>query len=415
MKLRKCLKHAFEMVVHSKLRSWLTILGIVIGVASVIAIMSIGSGMQQSINSQLGGLGGDILTLSAGSSRGSRMFGPPDGGGSGGSGGSGASATTKEVVLSRSDVQALKSIPDLSLIETEIRGTVSVSYLGKSGKVSLTGVDQEVWSKITTSKIKEGRMLDAADQNVIVIGGGLANSYFGKPVGINQMITIEGNVFRVVGILDDQSNSIYMPLAMSYQLIADKTAGVYDSITIKIKNEEDLDLVMNKTTDKLMMSRHVTTKTKDFSLISSKQMQATRSAMMSSMNSFLVAIAAVSLIVGAVGIANTMFTSVLEKTKEIGIMKAIGARNRDIMLIFVLNAILIGLVGGLLGVIFGTILSASLPALMGETGMLRGGTFVALNSVMLALSVSIIIGLLAGIIPAYQGSKLKPVDALRFE
>lgn len=410
MKLRKCLKHAFEMVVHSKLRSWLTILGIVIGVASVIAIMSIGSGLQESINSQLGSLGGDLLTLSAGFSRGSRDFGPPDGGGGGG-----ATASTKVPELTRADVQTLKSIPDIALIETEIRGNVKVSYLGKTGTVSLTGVDPAVWSKITTLKIGQGRMLDSADQNVLVIGGRLATTFFGKPVGINQMITIEGNVFRVVGILDDQSNSIYMPIAMSYQLLTDKTNGVYDTIIIKIKDENNLDAVMNKTNDRLMMIRHVTAKTKDFSLTSNKQLQASRSAMMASLNAFLLAIAAVSLIVGAVGIANTMFTSVLEKTKEIGIMKAIGARNKDILLIFLMNAMLIGLVGGILGIIFGTILSASLPALMGQTVILRGGTFVSLNSIILAISVSVIIGVLAGVIPAYQGSKLKPVDALRYE
>jgi len=411
MKLRKCLKHAFGMVVHSKLRSWLTILGIVIGVASVIAIMSIGSGMQQTIGNQLGNLGGDLLTLSAGASRGTRMFGGPSEGGGGG----GAAATDEEPTLTRTDVQALKSIPDLLLIETEIRGNVKVSYLGKTGTVSLTGVDPAVWSKITTLKIAQGRMLDSADQNVIVIGGRLAGTYFGKPVGINQMITIEGNVFRVVGILDDQSTSIYMPLPMAYQMLTDKENGVYDSIIVKIRDENDLDAVINKTEEKLRMIRHVTAKTQDFSLTSNKQMQATRSQMMSSMNSFLIAIAAVSLIVGAVGVANTMFTSVLEKTKEIGIMKAIGARNKDIMRIFLLNAALIGFVGGIIGTVFGVILSASLPALMGETGMLRGGTFVSVNAIILAISVSIIIGVLAGIIPAYQASKLKPVDALRYE
>ncbi|MBN1156853.1 ABC transporter permease [Candidatus Woesearchaeota archaeon] len=412
MKFHKCLKHAFDMVLHSRLRSWLTILGIVIGVASVIAIMSIGSGMRERMSEQLGGLGGDILTLGAGFSRGNSMFGPP---GERGSRGGGATATDEEPVLDRGDVQALKSIPDIDLILTTIRGTVEVTYLGKSGDVSLTGVDQKVWARITTETVSEGRLLDSADQNVVVIGGRLASSYFGKPVGINQMIAIEGNVFRVVGILDEESNTIYVPIQMAYQVLEDKTTDVYDSITIKIKNEDELDAVMSKIENKLMLVRHVTTKTKDFSLTSSKKMQETRSEMMSSMNTFLVAIAAVSLIVGAVGIANTMFTSVLEKTKEIGIMKAIGARNRDIMNIFLLNAALIGLVGGILGVIFGGILSGVLPALMGESGMLRGGTFVSLDSIMFALSVSIGIGILSGIIPAYQASKLKPVDALRYE
>lgn len=412
MKLRKCFKHAFNMVVHSRLRSWLTILGIVIGVAAVIAIMSIGGSMRETITAQLGGLGGDILTLNAGFSRGNRMFGP--GGGEGGFGG-GATATDEEPVLDRTDVQALKSIPDIEIIDTNIRGSVEVSYFGKSGTVSLTGVDQKVWARITTLEIAEGRMLDSADQNVVVIGGRLAESYFDKPLGINQMITIEGNVFRVVGVLDDSSTSIYMPIQMAYQVLDDKENGVYDSIVIKIKNEEQLDEVMTKIENKLMLVRHVTEKTKDFSLTSSKQMQETRSAMMSSMNAFLVAIAAVSLIVGAIGIANTMFTSVLEKTKDIGIMKAIGAKNKDILIIFLLNAALIGLVGGLLGVIFGGVLSGALPALMGEVRMLRGGTFVSLNSVLIALIVSVSVGLAAGAIPAYKGSRLKPVDALRYE
>ncbi|MFH1510750.1 MAG: ABC transporter permease, partial [Candidatus Woesearchaeota archaeon] len=369
MKFGKCLKHAFGMVLHSRLRSWLTILGIVIGVAAVVAIMSIGGGMQETITQQLGNLGGDILTLTAGQSRGNSMFRGGDFGG--------ATATKEAVVLDRTDLQALKGIPDISLTDTNIRGNVKISYLGKSGTVSLTGIDQKVWSRITTLKIKEGRFLDTADANVVIIGGRLASSYFDKPIGINQMITIEENVFRVVGILDDSSNSIYMPIQMAYQVLDDKTNGVYDSIVIKVKNEEQLDDTIAKIEQRLMMVRHVTAKTKDFSISSNKQMQESRAQMMSSINSFLIAIAAVSLIVGAVGVANTMFTSVLEKTKEIGIMKAIGARNKDIMTIFLLNAALIGLVGGVLGIIFGIILSGTLPALMGEVGMLRSGTFVS--------------------------------------
>jgi putative ABC transport system permease protein len=130
---------------------------------------------------------------------------------------------------------------------------------------------------------------------------------------------------------------------------------------------------------------------------------------------FLLAIAAVSLIVGAVGVANTMFTSVLEKTKEIGIMKAIGARNKDILLIFLFNAALIGLIGGVLGVLLGMILSGAMQSLLGGTPFARGSTLVTMSSIIWALSVSVIVGIVAGIIPAYQGSKLKPVDALRYE
>lgn len=413
MKLTKCLRHALSMVMNSRLRSWLTIIGIVIGVSAVIAIVSLGEGMRQSMSEHMNQLGGDILTLTAGYSRGMSMFGR--GGPPGGPQGGGGVATEEEIVLDRADVQALKGIPDIALIDTRIRGNVDASYLGKTGSVSLTGVDQKIWSQITTDKIKEGRLLDSADQNVVVIGSRLAESYFDQPLGLNKMITIEDSAFRIVGILDDTSNSIYMPIQMAYQTLEDKENGIYDSIVIKIKNEDDLDAVMEKIDKKLMMTRHVTQKDKDFTLSSSKKMMETRNEMMSSMNMFLIAIAAVSLIVGAVGIANTMFTSVLEKTKQIGIMKAIGAKNKDIMKIFLLNAALIGLVGGVLGIIGGILLSGLLPSLMGDMRMFRGESFVSMTSILLALGVSVLVGILAGAVPAYKASKLKPVDALRYE
>jgi putative ABC transport system permease protein len=413
MKINKCFKHAFNMVLHSKLRSWLTITGIVIGVAAVIAIVSIGAGMQQSMNAQLNALGGDIVTISPGFERGGG--GGFDRGGGGGGGSSGPQAVTKEIVLARSDLQALKGIPDIALIDTNIRGSVDIYYLGKKGKVSVTGVDQSIWSQITLSKIKTGRMLDAADQNVIVVGGRLATSYFDQPLGINKMVMINGSAFRVVGILDDQGNSVYMPIQMAYQVIPEKTNGIYDTFVVKIKDENQLDATITKIQDKLMTARHVTAKKMDFSISSRKEMQQTRADTMNSMNTFLLAIAAVSLIVGSIGIANTMFTSVLEKTKEIGIMKAIGARNGDILFIFLFNAAFIGLVGGILGIILGTILSGYMPALMGGLPLGRGTAIVTFNSIAMALSVSVTVGILAGIIPAYQASKLRPVDALRYE
>ena len=416
MKLHKCFKHALNMVLHSKLRSWLTILGIVIGVASVIAIMSLGTGLQQQVNSRLGGLGADILTITPGFSRGGSIFGGRGGpGGDFGGGGGGATATSKPVQLTRTDVQVLRGMPEIALIETEIRGSANITYLGKTGSISVTGVDQKVWSQITTSTIASGRLLDSADQNVVVIGGILSASYFDKPLGINQMVSIGGNAFRVVGVLNDQSNSVYMPIQMASTVITSKTNGVYDSIIVRVRDATQLNETMTTITSNLAMSRHVVGKTQDFSVTSSAQLQATISSTLSAMSLFLLAIAAVSLIVGAVGVANTMFTSVLEKTKEIGIMKAIGARNHDILMIFIFNAALIGLIGGLLGVILGTLLSGFIPALLGGTPFARDGSLVTLSSVIISLSVSLFVGLIAGIIPAVQASKLRPVDALRYE
>ncbi len=412
MKLSKCLKHALNMVVHSKLRSWLTILGIVIGVASVIAIVSLGEGMEKSMIEQLGDMGGDIVTITPGFSRGGdiRIGGniqsAPEG--------ADAQATDEETVLDRTDVQALRGLSDIELIDTRISGNVDVAYLGKSGYVSLTGVDRKVWSHVTTNEIREGRMLNSADQNVIVIGGGLADSFFDQPLGINKVITIEDSTFRIVGILDDESNSIVMPIQMAYQLLDDKEKDVYDSLVVKIRDEDKLDAAIEKIENKLMITRHVTETDLDFSVSSSQQMNEMRLEMMSSMSAFVTAIAGVSLLVGSVGISNTMFTSVLEKTKEIGIMKAIGARNKDILAIFLFNAGLIGLAGGIVGVILGIILSGVMPYLMSDMPLARGGTFVSVDIIVIALSVSVLVGIIAGFVPAYQGSKLRPVDALRY-
>jgi putative ABC transport system permease protein len=209
-----------------------------------------------------------------------------------------------------------------------------------------------------------------------------------------------------------------MPIQAAVPLLTDHVIGNYDSLVVKIKNQDYLDDDIAKITQALWLERHVTNKTQDFSVSNPKEFQATRAAALSSMTTFLLAIAAVSLLVGAVGIANTMFTSVLEKTHEIGVMKAIGARNKDIMLIFLFNSAIIGLIGGLIGILCGAILSGFLPSLLGGALPVgRGGlaTIVSLNSLIWAVGISVGVGITAGIVPAYQASKLRPVDALRYE
>lgn len=309
----------------------------------------------------------------------------------------------------------LKGISDIKYIDTRISGRADVSYLGEEGTISINGVDQKVWAHIQTSDVASGRLLDSADSNVVVIGGRLADGYFDDPIGINKMITIEGSAFRVVGVLDDTSTSVYMPISMAYQILEDSVRDQYDSIIVAVEDEEQIDATIEKIEKKLRMSRHVTEKEQDFTVTSNKAIIETRSEMLSSMSMFLTAIAAVSLLVGAVGIANTMFTSVLEKTKQIGIMKAIGARNRDILVMFLMNAMLIGLIGGILGVLLGMLLSGLVPTLLSGTPMGRGGSLVTMDSVVLALSVSMAVGIIAGLVPAIKASKLRPVDALRFE
>ncbi len=418
MKIYKCLKIAINMVTHSKLRSWLTIIGIVIGVASVITLVSIGNGMEAGINDELSGLGGNIITITPGYSKASGM-GIPGHGSSSGSG----SVSESDAILGRNDVQALKSIPELEYIDTNIKDSADVYYFGKSAQLTVTGVDQSVWSDVTTLEILEGRLLDPADQNVVVIGYDLSRNYFDEPIGINKILTIEEKSFKVVGILDESSGtssnglSIYMPLQSAYQVLDDKTNNEYDSITVIAKDSADIDSVVTKIEKKLDIVRHVNTiDDKDYTVTSMKQILEQISSVTGMITLFLGFVAGISLLVGAVGIANTMFTAVLEKTKEIGIMKAIGARNKDIMLIFLFNSGLVGIIGGIIGVFFGIVASYLLGGGLMSTP--RGDsieTVVSLQIVVLALFISVVVGISAGMIPAYQGSKLKPVDALRYE
>ncbi len=414
MKLHKSLKHAFGMVVHSRLRSWLTILGIVIGVASVIAIMALGNGLKTEVAAQLSGNGVELLTVSAGASRGGFFGGGFERGPGGGS--DVASTNNKEPELTRADVQTLKGVSYVESVDTQINGRADIYYLGQTGSANVEGVDPAVWAQMQEPKIASGRALGPSDTNVVLIGGRLASGYFDRPLGINKALTVEGRSFRVIGVLNDSSTSIIMPIQQAYTVITDAKPNVYDRLVVKVRDSTEISNATAAMRTALALRRHTVQKP-DFSISDPSAFLATRQQTITSLTTFLTAIAAVALLVGAIGIANTMFTSVLERTKQIGIMKAIGASRRDILVLFLLNAALIGLIGGVIGVVFGYILAQAMPALL-QFGPGRSGSSAAvvdLGTVLFALGISVGIGIVAGLVPAWNASKLKPVDALRYE
>ena len=417
MRFQKSFRLALNILLHSKLRSWLTIIGIVIGVAAIVAIVSIGEGAQLSVQERLGGLGADLVTVSPGFQRatsGFRGFG-------GGGGNQGTSTTTTSAKnLTTNDVQIIKSIEGIKYINGMIQGRVDVSYLAETASVTVQGVDTLAWSNMITTELESGRYLNPGDSGAIVIGNRVEKSTFKQPLLLNRDLSIEGKLFKIVGILKasdgGDDNRIYMSIEAARDVIENVGQKKLDSIVLKVDNPDNVDAITSEIDLRLMMSRHVTNKTKDFTVTSSKATLERIQGVTETFTIFLGAIAAVSLLVGAVGIANTMFTSVLEKTKEIGIMKAIGARNKDIMIVFLLNSALVGLVGGLLGIGLGSVISKVLPNLL--TGIGPGGsvkTVVPISLLIEAMAISISIGMIAGAIPAYRASKLKPVDALRYE
>lgn len=419
MRLKKSLKLALNILVHSKLRSWLTILGIVIGVAAIVAIVSIGEGAQASVQDRLGGLGADIITVSPGAQRAAGGF---RGGGDFG-GGSAVSTVAKN--LTSRDVQVIKSVDGVLFVDGIVSGRASLTFLAETGSVSVEGVDPFAWKNMVTTDLDSGRYLDAGDanDNVIVIGNRIAAKMFKQPLALNRVVTIytsdnPGRSFKIVGVLKAGSddNSVFMPVSAARAVLG-KEGDYFNEISIKVSDSDLAERIANETDARLTLSRHVPGKKKDFSVTSAQAMQERILAVTQTFTIFLGAIAAVSLLVGAVGIANTMFTSVLEKTKEIGIMKAIGARNFDIMFIFLLNSGLVGFVGGVLGIALGSSISFFLPSLISLNVGVAGGlkTVIPVSLLVEAIVVSVFIGMIAGVIPAYRASKLKPVDALRYE
>jgi len=402
------LKLALNMLRHSKLRSWLTIIGIVIGVGAVVGIISLGDAMQGQMQSRLSSMDLSSITISPGYSRaqseehGFRQFG---------------GGTSTDVLLTKHDIDALRGVEGLMYVTGEISGREGVSYNGENATLSITGVDPQVWKYMNSLEVKSGRLLEPADKYVAVIGSGVASELYKKDIGVNQVITVKGKSVRVVGILKEadggQDNQIYMPIDAAVNVVTDAKKEIYDSIEVKAQSLDVVDTVVKEIEKKLMISRHINKEAdRDFSVTALKSMAQTVTSMLDSMTLFLGAIAAVSLIVGAVGIANTMFTAVLEKTKEIGTMKAIGAKNKDILMIFVYNSAMVGLVGGILGVMLGAIVSAGLQSMMGN---MASGSGLSPKLIVEGLVLAVMIGVISGAVPAYRASKMKPVDALRYE
>jgi len=424
MKLNDIIKLSMNSLSNRGLRSWLTILGIVIGVAAVVSIISIGAGTQQAISSQLGGLGANIITVSSGFER---AFG----GDFGGFEGERRQASTTTQNLTNKDIQVIKSVSGVQFVNGIISNRLDVTYLGQSASVSVQGVDPLAWREITTSELESGRYLTSSDENVIVIGDRVANDMFKKLLLINTQISIEGKMFSVVGILKasgsfggggGSDNTIFMPINSARTIITSVTINQFSSIQVKVADAGLVSEVINSTEEKLLLSRHVTASTKDFTITSAQQMQTTISSVMGTLDLFLTGIAAISLLVGAIGIANTMFMSVMERTRQIGTLKALGATNFEIMKLFVFESAMIGFMGGLIGIFLGFIASGTISELgvrmIGVGGRLGSGgsvTVITPQLVLFSMGFSVIIGAISGLIPARRAASLQPIEALRYE
>ena len=415
MKLFDIFRLSLSHVKKSKMRSWLTIIGIVIGVAAVVAIISIGQGMQASVQARLGSLGADLITVTPGYSRAGGGFEGFRGGG-----GAGVNLTIR-------DVNAIKQVPGVLYVDGVVSGSSSMRMGTEQYSVSVTGVDTTVWRSFVTTPLESGRYLQPGDSNDIVVGNSLAHGTFLNALTLNQPVTVGSTTFKIVGILAPSGggfgaggtdNGVVMPVNYARQVITTNVSlNQFTSIVVKIKDPSLATQLAQDITNKLMPERHVNPRTQDFTVTAFASIQAQITSVVQTISLFLAAIAAVSLLVGAVGIANTMFMSVMERTRQIGLLKALGATDNEVMELFLMESGLFGFVGGVLGIIFGVAISVVI-SVVGLRALGPGGTMnpvISPELLIFALVFSVFVGVISGVVPARTAAKMNPVDALRFE
>ena len=403
MKLIDIVHYSFTSIRHREIRSWLTILGIVIGIASVVALISIGEGFQNQVNKQLSALGSNTIFITPSTA----AFQ--------------AGSVTTSGKLYQKDVDRLKKIPDITDIARLISGRAEVTYRDKTLAASVSGIEPGVFEKTTAIEVEEGRFLLEGDRHVAVIGSKVASDMFGarNRVSVNSYFLINGTKYRVIGILKksgggfgpgaQQDGSIYVPFDDARPLFRD-TIGPDEIGAMVLRTREGSDTADVVEAIKMEMdaSHKVKPDKRDYSVVDPKSIQAAVESVLSLITLFLGAIAGISLLVGGLAIASSMFTSVLERTHEIGVLKAVGASKADINNIFLFESGAVGAIGGLAGTAIGLSI-VYIGSFFGLPASIN--PFIAAFCVAFAF----VIGMVSGYFPARQAAELSPVEALRYE
>jgi putative ABC transport system permease protein len=411
--LKELVTIAVQNIFKRKLRSFLTLLGVVIGVAAIIGMVGAVQGISQMITGQVEKFQSDVITILPGQLKFSfTSFG-------------GAQKTAQ---LTDKDVNEIKKVPGVEIVGGVISKRMTVEFEGEQMTISVVGIGPEVLKATETLGLSDGRYLDSNDGHAAVIGYSVANDIFKNNIELKKKFTIDGEEYKVVGILNKAGGMLQTIDTMIYipqdVMKNDFSLGDnFDQIDVKISEGADSKQVANDIDTLLTKLHKVKQDEKDFTLITPEFTQQITSQITGLMQVLIGGIAGISLIVGAIGISNMMFTSVLERTREIGILKALGATNRHILTLFLMEAGIIGIVGGIIGILFGYVLGEGvlvirqvLVARAGlSTGMAMPYVLLTPQLVFGTLIFSLAVGVLAGYFPARRASKLQPVEALRYE
>jgi putative ABC transport system permease protein len=396
------LKYVLANIAQRKLRSWLTILGIIIGITAIVTLIGIAQGLDGSIRKELEQFGTNTIIVTPNIQIG--FGGPP----------------TSKGTLTLKDVDEIKRVPgmDSTAVSPFVSSRVAMSYKNSNVTAGIIGVDPKTFERASggTLKIENGRMLKPGDAHVAVLAHGAATDLFKDNVKLDAKMIIGGKEYKVIGILKSagsslggSDNSIYVPIDDAREALGDiigknEVTGIWSQVA----KDQDPKIVAARVEKRLEIKHKVKPTDKDFSVLTSESIQQQIGAITGLLTAFLGGVAAISLIVGGVGVANTMFMSVMERTREIGILKAVGARKNAIMEIFLIESGLIGLMGGLIGVALGILISLVLSALNLPSAItleLAGG----------AIFFSVAVGAISGYFPARRAAQLQAVEALRYE
>jgi len=383
-------------------RSLLTMIGIFIGIALVVSLISLGSGLQQAMNEQFEMIGANIILILPGAGIES-MLG-------------------SSVPLTEHDVEVIKKTRGVDVAGGFVTKIAKVEYKDEIKYTWVSGFPLDESKKIITDmqqmKLESGRDLKESDKYKVLAGYMVAHGdFFEKEVKIRDKILINNQEFDVVGTLEPIGNpqddsSLLIPLETAKELF---DTDEYITIMAKAKGGFDTSDVAENIKEELRDDRELEEGDENFAVQTMEELKEVYGIVINLLNVFLIGLAAISLLVGGVGITNTMYTSVIERTREIGVMKAIGAKNSDIMSIFLIESGILGAVGGAIGVAIGLGISKSVEIAVRSQGIdyLKAGA--SLELIFGAIAFSFIVGALSGAMPALQAARLKPVDALRYE
>tara|TARA_Y100000310_G_scaffold153901_1_gene153440 strand:+ start:7745 stop:8965 length:1221 start_codon:yes stop_codon:yes gene_type:complete len=401
------LKIPWKEIRRRKLRSWLTLIGIIIGIVAVVSLITLGQGLENAIAKQFQALGEDKLFITP---KGNPLA---------------PGLTTDAVKITSDDLEIIEKTTGVKITSasTYLTGRIEYNDLVRYffvGGMPTDPEERKLLGEAQNYKILKGRFHEKGDKFKAVLGYQYTqDELFERQVDLGDKILIQGKEFKVIGFMDKigsppDDQSVIIPFDVFSDLFA--TNEEIGFIVAQTQPGEDIDVVGKRIEKALRKHRDLDEGKEDFSVETPKQIAATFETILDIVNLVLIGIAAISLLVGGIGIMNTMYTTVLERTKQIGVMKALGAKNNHIMALFLVESGLYGAGGGLIGITLGIAIAKLVEAIF-VAALGPALLSVEINYILLAgvLLFSFVIGVFSGIAPARKAAKLHPVDSLRYE